>query len=357
MKFVTFLKEHKQAVIAAVKEIISDYKQHEFIRRYPWGIDALNKIEAFTTDGKMARGALTILGFNLMNDTLPSKEIYRVASVAEVLHTALLAQDDVMDHDVLRRGKPTIFVQYDQTIPKQEQHGITHGGSMAILLGDVAIYLANNIILNSKTLDDNKKIALLQSVSDFITGAALGQMMDVGFSAGSTTPSEDNVKSMLEGKTSLYTFALPLTIGAIANDAPVSLLNKIKQFSYHAGICFQTKDDELSLFGNQAEFGKRIGNDILEAKKTLFYVYLYKLNDTDILQRIDHIFGNSEASNADIEYVLHLMKVHGVHAQVTKLIQDEAQKAFEVVDMMDEIAQDKRELLKDIIHFSIERTS
>ncbi|HWY79434.1 MAG TPA: polyprenyl synthetase family protein [Candidatus Sulfotelmatobacter sp.] len=211
--------------------------------------------------GKMLRGTLVTLGYNLVNEK-QTKAIMKPAIAYEIIHTSLIIHDDIIDQSPMRRGKPSIHTR---------NKNVHHGISQAICLGDLGITFANKLIAESDFPIENRHKALsyfLQMIIDTI----LGQMLDLE-SSYSQNRSEEQVISIHRMKTAQYTFVGTLSLGALLGGASDELLNDIKLFGENLGIAYQIQDDILGVFGNETEIGKSTTSDIEENKSTLLLTY------------------------------------------------------------------------------------
>jgi geranylgeranyl pyrophosphate synthase len=211
--------------------------------------------------GKMLRGTLVMLGFTLV-ETKPSKAIVQPAAAWEILHSALLVHDDIIDQCPMRRGKPAMHI-----VPDKSHYGL----SQAICLGDLGITLAIKMIADSNFLPERKNLAL-HSFLSIITDTVLGQMLDVE-STHSLKRSATQVYEIQLLKTALYTFVGPLSVGAILGGASSGMLKTIKLFGEKLGVAYQIQDDILGIFGDEKMLGKSTASDIEENKSTLLITY------------------------------------------------------------------------------------
>lgn len=171
----------------------------------------------------------------------------------ETFHNFTLLHDDVMDNSDLRRGRPTVHAKYD--------------ANTAILSGDTMLTLATEYV--SKVPD-----AILRRVLDTFNAMALkvyeGQRLDMDFESAAHIP-EDAYLRMIEGKTGSLLGA-SAKIGALIGGASEADAEHMYRFGVMVGLAFQIQDDWLDTFGDPATFGKPIGGDILNGKKTYLYV-------------------------------------------------------------------------------------
>lgn len=170
--------------------------------------------------GKRIRGALTMLGYEIAGN-YSRDEIIKVAAAYEILHSAILAHDDIMDQSQIRRGKPSLHKRV--------------GVSKAITLADYGFFLAMKIISESKFPDKYKNNAL-NLFAQVMMDTAVGQIMDL--------EGLDKIATA-KLKTARYTISGPLKLGAILAGSKPDLLDKLDQFGENLGIAYQIQDDIL----------------------------------------------------------------------------------------------------------------
>lgn len=184
--------------------------------------------------GKKIRGFLVRLGYGIGSGKWSldfardrevgsgkAREVTQVAAAYEILHTSILAHDDIIDKSPTRRGQPALYksVGVDQTIT----------------LADLGFFLSMKIISESK-FDEKLKNQALRMFSQTMVDTAIGQMMDVAHG--------DSEKIALL-KTARYTIAGPLKLGAILGGAEAELIRELGEFGESLGIAFQIQDDIL----------------------------------------------------------------------------------------------------------------
>ena len=208
--------------------------------------------------GKRIRPVLMLMAYNLYRDDVET--ILPVALGLETYHNYTLLHDDVMDRADMRRGKPTVHKVWNE--------------NAAILSGDSMLVLAYRLV--SQTDDRH-----LRPVLDLFTETALeigeGQQYDLEFETRDDVAEEEYIE-MIRLKTSVL-LACALKLGAILADAPDADADRLYQFGENLGLAFQLQDDLLDVYGDPATFGKNIGGDILEGKKTFMLINALRLAD------------------------------------------------------------------------------
>jgi len=253
----------------------------------------LNQFIDFAKRGKGVRGALVFITEKLFKKPKIEQEtLKKLALVFEVIHSSLLIHDDIMDNDIFRRGKQTIHTFFNQKYEKLlKEKNDNLGKSLALSLGDIGFFIAFEIL---NTININPIIKNFLSHELIKTG--LAQIDDVLFSQTKIEPKLDDILNIYKGKTSRYTFVLPiLTILKIKdiNDKKQKVIEEILE---DLGIIFQITDDLIGIFSK--ETGKDEGSDIREDKKTIIRYFIFKNKNTP--QSIKHLFGQEKITKKEI---------------------------------------------------------
>ena len=198
--------------------------------------------------GKRIRPRLCLLTYSLFKNGF-TEEILSPAAALEVFHSFTLIHDDIMDKADVRRGVPTVYKKWDE--------------NTAILSGDVMS------IESYKMLAKAPAAVLPEALRLFSTTAAEvceGQQYDMDFEDMSRVPMDDYLK-MIGLKTAVL-IACSAKMGALIAGADSRTCDVLYRFGYDLGLAFQIADDWLDTFGDPKVFGKAIGGDILNNKKT-----------------------------------------------------------------------------------------
>ena len=261
--------------------------------------------DTLSAGGKRVRPILTALaaGLTITNDAwLPA------AAAVELLHTFTLVHDDIMDNAATRRGQPTTHVRY--------------GTNAAILSGDVLIALAQESLarMNSQSLPN--------TIAEF--GHAF-RMVCEGQALDKEYETRDNISTveylhMIDLKTSKV-LELAAVFGALAGGG--TYVEELRAFARHLGLAFQIGDDLLDLTANHSAFGKTIGGDILEGKRTMLFVTAMDhysslpANNRSLLDRIR----DRRATPEDITPARELFQSLGVLEAASEAAKNETSKA------------------------------
>jgi len=219
-----------------------------------------------------------LLGGNI-SDTLPA------AAALEIFHNFTLAHDDIMDNSMLRRGKKTINSKWDN--------------NTGILSGDVMLIISFEIL---NQYQESKYIHLSKKLTEISRLVCEGQQADMDF-ASKNDITENEYFEMIKNKTAVL-IGCSFMFGGIvaeANDLNTDLLYKI---GLNLGIAFQLEDDLLDCFGDQEKFGKKIGGDIVEKKKTLLYLFTNSKLETEKKLEFENIFNSNEIEESKKIYTI-----------------------------------------------------
>ncbi len=245
--------------------------------KYPYSLyDPLNYI--MSGGGKRIRPLLVLLSCEAFGGD--SANSINAAIAVEILHNFTLVHDDIMDNANTRRGKDTVHKKWDV--------------NAAILVGDELIGLSYRSLLRSKT---NNIAAVVQAFTDGVIEVCEGQALDKEFEE-STDVSLDDYITMIRKKTAelLKTSAI---MGAIIGNAYDNGIQSIAAYSENIGLAFQIQDDLLDVIADEGEFGKKIGGDILEKKKT--FLYLRALEILNGKDKDDFLYLYNSDSNISVD--------------------------------------------------------
>lgn len=255
---------------------------------------------AYTLDGggKRLRPLLTVLAAEACGAS-PHRAAPLAAAI-EILHNFTLVHDDIMDRSPLRRGKPTVYVRWDE--------------STAILAGDTMMGIAYRLL--SEHYDAETCRQLVAEFSAAFIEICIGQAEDIAFRYRPSVAMSDYTE-MIARKTARL-FATATASGAIVAGASDRMSQALRRFGHGLGMAFQIQDDVLDLFG-EPQFGKQRGQDLREGKKTFIVLSLADRCSSAraLLERYMH--GEPIAGDADIERIATLCRQCGVleEAQTT----------------------------------------
>jgi octaprenyl-diphosphate synthase len=289
-----------------MKELYSYFKKEidlvnsELLRDLPSDIALLQDVfhYIFNCGGKRLRPLLTIafskfsLVSNKEEDNVPEAAICLAAAV-ELIHTATLLHDDVIDNGKTRRNMPTANSVWDN--------------KTSILVGDNMFSKAFQLIVKSGKLAAFEELA---NASATISSAEVFQIQLLN----KVDVTIDDYIRLITDKTAVL-FAAASAVGAIASDFTSDDINAAREFGINYGILYQIQDDMLDYFGNEDEIGKETFQDIREGKVTLPLILLLSAADEGEKSQIENIVGREIV---DRDLLDNLMRKYEIESKVIK---------------------------------------
>ncbi|MFO7719934.1 MAG: polyprenyl synthetase family protein [Gillisia sp.] len=284
--------------------------------------------------GKRLRPVLVLMSTEIF-DTSYEKALDAALAI-EVFHNFSLVHDDIMDDAPLRRGNATVHEKWDL--------------NTGILSGDA-------MLINAYQLFENYDGPVFKELAQLFTKTAIqvceGQQYDVDFENREDVEIKDYLK-MIEYKTAVLVGA-SLQMGAIIGGASEESKKAFYEYGCLLGIAFQLQDDYLDAFGDPETFGKQLGGDIIENKKTFLYLTALQKAKSSEARQLEHLYSiNPMDARGKIEAVKSIFQESGASELATEEIRKYTQKAFEVLDTI-EIPEDKKNLLRRFGSLLMER--
>ncbi|WP_055443859.1 polyprenyl synthetase family protein [Lacinutrix himadriensis] len=276
--------------------------------------------------GKRLRPVLTLMTADIFNGD--HKKALDAALSIEVFHNFSLVHDDIMDDAPLRRGKETVH----------EKWNINTG----ILSGDAMLILAYQLFEN---YDPKTFQALAKLFSKTALQVCEGQQYDIDFETRDDVTIPEYLK-MIEYKTAVLVGAA-MQMGAIVAEATEEDQAVIYQFGKNLGIAFQLQDDYLDAFGDPETFGKQVGGDIIENKKTYLYLKALEFSSEEDQVQLQHLFSINPTDASDkIEATKEVFITSGSAEATKQAIETYTNKAFSVLETLHISEESKNELIQ-----------
>jgi geranylgeranyl diphosphate synthase type I len=321
------------------------------------GGEAIEKLQGFAARGKMIRGGLVALGYLLYAGESrdgQNEDVIAAGAAMELFQSAFLVHDDIMDRDRRRRGADTVFYEYVQQAESEGIEDAYHTGeALGICSGDISFFLAFELLGRLRSPRAAELNALCSRELSYV---GVAQMLDVYWGQFSGGIERQQVLDLYTYKTGRYTFSLPLLCGALLADAPQAGRQALERIGESLGIVFQLKDDELGLFGDADTLGKTVGSDIKEGKKTPFYTMLMERAGEEERRRLASIFGSSELSREDLDFVREAVERHGIRSEVQELCSGYAEAARDEIAGLTGVAERYRAIFYELLDYSLQRT-
>ena len=306
------------------QEFLSDYLKSQYETKEPRNLyEPIHYI--LDLGGKRMRPVLTLMSAEVFDADY--KKALPAALAVEVFHNFSLVHDDIMDDAPLRRGHETVHEKWNL--------------NTGILSGDAMLILAYQYFEQYEPL-------IFRDLAKLFSKTALevceGQQWDVDFEERTDVTIAEYLK-MIQYKTAVLV-AAAMKMGAIIAETSVENANLIYDFGLNLGLAFQLQDDFLDAFGNPETFGKQVGGDIIENKKTYLYLKAVAFSNEEEAQELKSLFSIQPEDNTDkIERVKALFNSSGASKATQDAIQDFTFKAFQTLDKMN-ISTEKKEMLK-----------
>ena len=255
-----------------------------------------------------------------ISDTLPA------AAALEIFHNFTLAHDDIMDNSMLRRGKKTINSKWDN--------------NTGILSGDVMLIISYEVL---NQYQDSKYIHLSKKLTEISRLVCEGQQADMDF-ASKNDITENEYFEMIKNKTAVL-IGCSFMFGGIVAEANDLNTNLLYEIGLNLGIAFQLEDDLLDCFGDQEKFGKKIGGDIIEKKKTLLYLFTnLKLESEKKLEFENIFYSNEIAESEKINSIKLFYETSGALKYVKNKVKVYFDKADQLINKLELDNDTKRKL-------------
>jgi geranylgeranyl diphosphate synthase type I len=253
-----------------------------------------------------------------------ARPVLRAVSSLELIQACALVHDDLMDDSILRRGAPTLHVEFTERHRAAGWSGTPErfGAATAILIGDIALAWADDMLRSADLWPDQQRRvhAVWQAMR---TEVLAGQYLDVLTQAcGDETP--ETALQIDRYKTAAYTVERPLHLGAAIANADPALVLAYRRFGADIGVAFQLRDDLLGIFGNPLITGKPAGDDLREGKRTLLLAYGLRAADekrqTGAADLLRGAIGNPQLDQDTVTKVRGLLIEIGAVAEVERRI-------------------------------------
>tara|TARA_B100000902_G_C27305927_1_gene915464 strand:- start:1376 stop:2350 length:975 start_codon:yes stop_codon:yes gene_type:complete len=286
--------------------------------------------------GKRLRSLFTLFISDLFSgktdNALPA------AASLEIFHNFTLVHDDIMDNAIIRRGNKTINDKWNN--------------NTAILSGDVMLILSYKLLSNYQ---DQTYIELSKELNNTARLVCEGQQYDIDFATQNNVQIDDYFK-MIELKTAEL-IACSFKFGGIVSEASETNIETLYKIGKNLGIAFQLEDDYLDAFGQSKDFGKKIGGDILEKKKTLLYILSKDhLEDKDKELFLD-TFNSSELGD---DKKIKTIKEYYTSSGSKQDLEDYIKKYYDIsINLINdlELEEDKKNVFKEYCSSLINRVS
>jgi len=247
----------------------------------------------FSRGGKRIRPALCMISCEAVGGN--RRDALKAAAAIEMIHNFTLIHDDIADRSKLRRGKPCLHHKY--------------GLGIAINAGDGLFSVAYEAL--SDAVIQSGKPEIIADITKATTRVCEGQAMDISWvQERQWDLTEDAYLSMIRRKTGAL-MAVSCKVGGILGGGTKRQIDALANFGMDLGVGFQIHDDVLNLTGDVKKYGKEIGGDINEGKRTLAIIYTLALCTPEEKRRLTHILDKEENSYEEIKETIEILNKYG----------------------------------------------
>lgn len=287
----TVLKEYGEATRA----VLFDYLPDEEPRKYLY--DLLGDYPR--RGGRSFRPSLCIATARAFG--CPLEAALRTGVSIELMHNAMLIHDDIEDESEQRRGRPTLHM--------------AEGVPIALNVGDMLSLLSMRPLLdNRRMLGPELSLRILEETERMARESAEGQALELGWRRDNVCDvDEADYLHMVLKKTCWLTTIHPTRMGTLIGSGGTVDIDRCIRFGFFLGTAFQIQDDLLNLEGDAKSYGKELGGDIREGKRTLMIIHLIANGTEEEVERLRRMLGQTREarSDADVEWVRALMEKYG----------------------------------------------
>lgn len=344
----------QEEIVAAVNAILDEHYTRAVARaamlhpRYSELLKAMKQLGM--GGGKRLRPYLAISVYEAYGGS-QFTDICTVGAALELMHTAMLMHDDIIDNDFIRYGQENIAGRYQRTYRKQPD-GDHLALSAALLAGDINLSAAYELVLESG-FSAGQKVAVQTLLAEALFHVIGGELLDTD--AKAYPPEETDPLDIAATKTAHYSFVTPLLAGAVLAGADEHELSGLTDFGMSLGIAYQLADDLLGVFGDETVTGKSSLGDIREGKRT--WLHQAALQKATKAQRavLEAEYGNPNLSEEAAESVRSIMRKTGAKRGAEKLIASYADEAQQAIHKLG-ISHESRGVLAELVGQATNRT-
>lgn len=336
--FATILRASEaQSAAKRAFEVIRDelaMVESEYERQASSNIQVIDYLGEYlrASGGKRVRPALLLLSNYAVGGDAADERVVRLATVMEMLHTATLVHDDIIDNADLRRNRSSVNARF--------------GNQTAVLMGDWLYMSAFETTVRERSLEI---IDILTRLTRKMTEGELIQLTLIG----RVDVSESEYFDILRRKTA-YLFSACCEVGAILGAAAPSQQTALSNFGMELGIAFQLADDVLDLTSGTEQLGKAAGSDLLEGKLTLPLIRLIE-KDKSVASKLESIMFDGEYRTLQRGDLISMLSEAGVIESIKQEARDYVGRARKSLDVLPESRY--RSCLEDVLTFVTERSS
>lgn len=285
--------------------------------------------------GKRVRPAIVLMSCNLFTEDI--QQAMSAAVALEVFHNFTLLHDDIMDKAEMRRGKPTVHQKWSDNV------AILSGDTMQIISFQLMNGLPNKYLKEAMQIFTKLGVEICE-----------GQQLDMDFEKRDDVRLEEYIE-MIKLKTAVL-IAGGAEIGGLVGDCDTEDARLLYDFGLNLGLAFQLRDDLLDVYGEENQFGKRIGGDILCNKKTFLLINALKKSDTETDEDLKKWLETND-KNLEKEKIQGVTEIYnrlGIREICEAAIAEYCRKAEEALGQV-KVDEDKKKELLQLLYMLTDR--
>jgi geranylgeranyl diphosphate synthase type II len=315
------------------KELVADFGERFSTTHFPAKPASLYEPGEYflSWGGKRIRPVMCLMGNELFGEI--SNDSYQVATAIELFHNFTLIHDDIMDEAPLRRGMETVHTKY--------------GVNTALLTGDVMMIRSYEYLTKINPQYLQRILSLFNKTAKEVCE---GQQLDIDFEKMSDVALDAYIE-MIGLKTSVL-LAASLEMGAILGGTSDGNCRHLYEFGKNLGIAFQIQDDYLDAFGDPEKFGKEVGGDIRQNKKTFLLLHALEVANAEQKKQLQQLMEQNPSDK--VQQVLSIFKDCGVDEWAKQLKDKYLQTALKHLEDI-AVLNVRKEPLKELAEFLIQR--
>ncbi|HVX65358.1 MAG TPA: polyprenyl synthetase family protein [Bryobacteraceae bacterium] len=263
--------------------------EHEISLEWVASVDAITTIGKYlqASGGKRLRPTMVLLASKLLGNN-GSESAIKLGAVVEMIHTATLVHDDVIDDARTRRGRPSTNIKW--------------GNHTSVLAGDWLYMQAFQTALRERNFHI---LDLLIGITQSMVEGELMQLQCIG----SIAVTEANYMDLVDRKTAGL-FATCARLGAVVGGADSATEDKLGEYAWNVGMAFQLIDDVLDFTARETVLGKPVGNDLWEGKVTLPLIYALEDADAEGRRQVENVLADRNYERVSFASILALIERH-----------------------------------------------
>ena len=286
--------------------------------------------------GKRLRATIPWLVGHAMGDA--HKGHIELGATLELIHNFTLIHDDIMDDDLLRRGRSSVHVEFDI--------------ATALNAGDALFAIAIERLAGAAEVPPHLALRIVRNIAGMVRRLSDGQQMDMDFESQSDVSEEEYI-TMIEGKTAAI-FEIAGWAGALISGAPESTAESMRIWGRELGLCFQIVDDTIDLLADTSKSGKQQGSDLMQGKQTLVVIHALNHATSEQQALIQAVLGHGDqVDTASLTACLNVLVELGSIAHALERAHQSHDRALESLSSLED--GEAKDLLVALTHYQLER--